>query len=75
MGSILHITSQFDTERTHLHPQAVFHKIERGEPVPLGELGERRWAVPCAITIVQGEEDGERPEDPMSVLFAGGSEG
>ena len=56
MGSILHITSQLNTERTYLHPQAVFHKIRRGEPVPLGEQGERKWAVPDAITIVQEDE-------------------
>ena len=45
MGSILHIASQLNTERTYLHPQAVFHKIRRGEPVPLGEEGARKWAV------------------------------
>lgn len=56
MGSILHITSQLNTERTYLHPQAVFYKIRRGEPVPLGEEGERKWAVPDAITIVQEDE-------------------
>ena len=58
MGSILHITSQLNTERTYLHPQAVFSKIERGELVPLGEEDERKWAVPEAITIVE-DEDGD----------------
>jgi hypothetical protein len=57
MGSILHITSQLNTERTYLHPQAVFSKIERGEPVPLGEEDERKWAVPEAITIVEEEDE------------------
>ncbi len=31
MDSILHITNQLNTERTYLHSQAVFHKIERGQ--------------------------------------------
>lgn len=56
MGSILHITSQLNPERTYLHPQAVFYRIERGEPVPLGEEDERKWAVPQAITIVEEED-------------------
>jgi hypothetical protein len=41
MRSIVHITGQLNTECTYQHPQAVFHKIERGEPVPLGEPDER----------------------------------
>jgi hypothetical protein len=62
VGSILHITSQLNTERTYLHPQAVFYKIKRGEPVPLGEEGEHKWAAPQAITIVQEDEgDDEYP--------------
>ena len=63
MGSILHITSQLNTERTYLHPRAVFDKIERGEPVPLGEPGEHRWAVPNAITLVEkeGRDDDRQP--------------
>lgn len=56
MGSILHITSQLNTEQTYLHPQAVFDKIKRGEPVPLGEEGEHKWAVPQAITLVEEDE-------------------
>jgi hypothetical protein len=56
VGSVLYVASQFDTERTYLHPQAVFHKIKRGEPVPLGEEGDRKWAVPHAITMVQQDE-------------------
>ena len=56
MGSIVHITGQLNTERTYLHPQAVFHKIERGEPVPLGEPGERKWTLPHAITIVEMDD-------------------
>ena len=56
MGSIVHITGQLNTERTYLHPQAVFYKIERGEPVPLGEPGERKWTLPHAITIVEMED-------------------
>ena len=47
MGSIVHITGQLNTERTYLHPQAVFYKIERGEPVPLGEPDERKWTLPA----------------------------
>ena len=57
MGSILHITSQLNTERTYLHPQAVFYRIEPGEPVPLGEEDERKWAVAQAITIVEEEDE------------------
>jgi hypothetical protein len=59
MGSILYISSQLNTERTYLHPQAVFDKIKRGEPVPLGEHGEHKWAVADAITIVQEDETDE----------------
>ncbi len=59
MGSILYITSQLNPERSYLHPHAVFRKIERGEPVPLGEHGERKWAVPHAITMVQQDEHGD----------------
>lgn len=55
MGSIVHITGQLETERTYLHPHAVFYKIERGKPVPLGDPGEQRWAVPSAITLVEEE--------------------
>ena len=63
MGSLLHIVSQLNPERSYLHPQAVFWKIERGEPVPLGEEGEHRWAVAHAITMVQEDErdDGHSP--------------
>jgi hypothetical protein len=61
MGSILHIRSQQNAVRTYLHPQAVFDKIERGEPVPLGAEGEQKWAVPEAITIV--EEDDQEEDD------------
>jgi hypothetical protein len=61
MGSILHIASQLNPERTHLHPHAVFRLIERSEPVPLGERGERKWAVASAITLV--EQDDERDDD------------
>lgn len=62
MGSILHIRSQLNTERTYLKPQAVFYKINRGEPVPLGDEGEHKWAVPQAITIVQEDDvDDEYP--------------
>jgi hypothetical protein len=57
MGSILHITSQLNSERTYLHPEAVFNLIERGEAVPLGELGEQKWAVPHAITIVENDDE------------------
>lgn len=60
MGSILHITGQLNAEWTHLHPQAVFYKIERGEPIPLGHEGEHKWAVPQAVTIVeevQGDDE------------------
>ena len=63
MGSILHITSQLNTERTYLHPQAVFHKIQRGQPVPLGDPGEQRWAVPQAITVV--ESDAQRDDQAL----------
>ena len=56
MGSILHITSQLNPEWSYLHPQAVFHKIKSGEPIPLGDEGEHKWAVPQAITIVQEDE-------------------
>jgi hypothetical protein len=65
MGSILHISSQLDVERSYLHPRAVFRLIERGEPVPLGELGDRRWAVAHAITIVESDED-RWPATPAS---------
>ncbi len=53
MASILHITRQLNTERTFLDPAAVFHKIERGERVPLGKPGDQKWAVPHAITVVE----------------------
>jgi hypothetical protein len=75
MGSILHIASQFDTERTYLHPRAVFDRIRRGEPVPLGELGERRWVLSHAITIVQGEEQDDVTDYSLSALVTGGSAG
>jgi hypothetical protein len=57
MGSILHITSQLNPERTYLHPQAVFNLIERGKAVPLGVLGEQKWAVPQAITIIENDDE------------------
>ena len=57
MGSILHITSQRNTVRIYLHPQAGFFKIERCEPVPLGQEDERKWAIPQAITIVEEEAE------------------
>jgi hypothetical protein len=60
MGSILHITSHLNAERTYLTPEAVFHRIERGEPVPLGEPSEQRWAVPHAITVVERDEEPDR---------------
>ena len=56
MGSILHITSQLNPEWSYLHPQAIFHKIKAGEPIPLGDEGEHKWAVPQAITIVQEDK-------------------
>jgi hypothetical protein len=65
MGSILNITSQLNTERTYLHPQAVFHKIERGEPIPLGAPGEQKWAVPHAITLVQEDDDDDDRSLPV----------
>lgn len=70
MASILHIASQLNTEWTYLHPQAVFHKIKCGEPVPLGEQGEHKWAVPHAITIVQ-EDDTEDEYPRVDPLGAG----
>jgi hypothetical protein len=73
MGSILHITGQFDTAHTYLHPRAVFDRIRRGEPVPLGEPGERRWALSYAITIVQGEEDDDGTDYSISALLTGDS--
>jgi hypothetical protein len=75
MGSILHITGQFDTERTYLHPQAVFDRIRRGEPIPLGELGERRWALSYAITIVQGEQSDYGTDASIRALFTPSSAG
>lgn len=75
MGSILHIASQFDTERTHLRPQAVFERIRRGEPVPLGEPGERRWALSHAITVVQSEEPDDGAGCSISAVFSGESTG
>jgi hypothetical protein len=74
MGSILHIASQFDTERTHLHPRAVFGKIRRGEPVPVGEPGERRWALSHAITIVQGEERDDGADYSIGALVTSGAD-
>jgi hypothetical protein len=68
MGSILHITSQLNTERTYLHPQAVFQKISRGEPIPLGDEGEHKWAVPQAITIVQEDEGDDDYPWPLGSL-------
>jgi hypothetical protein len=65
MGSILHITSQLNPERTYLHPDAVFHLIERGEPVTLGEDGDQRWAVPHAITIVEKAENRDDDRWPL----------
>jgi hypothetical protein len=56
MGSLLHIVSQLNPERSYLQPQAVFRKIERGEPVPLGEHDDRRWAVPHAITMIEEDD-------------------
>jgi hypothetical protein len=72
MGCILHITSQLNTERTYLHPQAVFHKIQRGEPVPLGGPDEQRWAVPQAITMVESDAgcDDQAMPSPWSVTQA-----
>lgn len=54
MGSILHITSQLNPEWSYLHPQAVFHKIKSGGPIPLGHEGEHKWAVPQALMIGRG---------------------
>jgi hypothetical protein len=48
--------SQLNPERTYLHPQVVFRMIAQGEPVPLGEGGEQRWAVPNAITMVEEDD-------------------
>jgi len=59
MGSRLHIVSQLNPERSYLHPQAVFRMIERGEPVPLGEDGDRKWAVPNAITMIEEDDRGD----------------
>ena len=64
MGSILHITGQLNTERTYLYPQAVFHKIQQGEPVPLGEHGDQKWTVPHAITIVEMEASRDDRSQP-----------
>lgn len=52
----------------------MFDKIARGEPVALGERGERKWAVPHAITIVQGE-DHESTDYPIDALFVDGTTG
>ena len=76
MGSLLHIISQLNPERSYLHPQAVFRKIERGEPVPLGEDGQRKWAVPHAITMVQEDDRGDRHDslralDPDDFALSG----
>jgi hypothetical protein len=59
MGSLLHIASQLNPERSYLHPQAVFRKIEQGEPVPLGEEGDQKWVVPHAITMIQEDDPGD----------------
>jgi hypothetical protein len=56
MGAIVHIASQLNTERTYLDPHAVFHKIKLGEPVPLGEPGDEKWAVSSAITLVETDD-------------------
>ncbi|HJS92947.1 MAG TPA: hypothetical protein VJ741_01695 [Solirubrobacteraceae bacterium] len=75
MGSLLHIVSQLNPERSYLHPQAVFRLIERGEPVPLGEDGERKWAVPQAITMIEEVERGDghlpRSFDPGHFTLSG----
>jgi hypothetical protein len=34
---------------------AIFRLIERGGPIPLGERGEQRWAIPSAIILVEHE--------------------
>jgi hypothetical protein len=62
MGSVLHITSQLNTERTYLPPPAVFQKIELGQPVPLGRPGEQKWALANAITLVEKDDEGD-PDD------------
>jgi hypothetical protein len=67
MGSIVHIKSQLNTERTYLRPYAVFRLIERGEPVPLGDPGEHRWAIPSAITVVEKEDDRDDGRGPGSL--------
>jgi hypothetical protein len=59
MGSLLHIVSQLNPERSYLHPQAVFRMIQRGEPVPLGEDGDRKWAVANAITMIEADDRGD----------------
>jgi hypothetical protein len=59
MGSLVHIVSQLNPERSYLHPQAVFRKIELGEPVPLGDDGDRKWAVPHAITMIEEDDRGD----------------
>jgi hypothetical protein len=69
MASLLHIVSQLNPERSYLHPQAVFRLIERGEPVPLGEDGDRKWAVPQAITMI---EEVERGDDHLPRSFDAG---
>jgi hypothetical protein len=59
MGSLVHIVSQLNPERSYLHPQVVFRMIAQGEPVPLGEDGDQRWAVPSAITMVEEDDPGD----------------
>jgi hypothetical protein len=69
MGSLVHIVSQLSPERSYLQPQAVFRKIERGEPVPLGEDDGRKWAVPHAITMIE-ENDRDDGHDASRMLDA-----
>jgi hypothetical protein len=59
MGSLVYIVSQLNPERSYLHPQAVFRMIERGEPVPLGENGDRKWALANAITMIEEDDRGD----------------
>ena len=59
MASLVHIVSQLNPERSYLHPGAIFRMIERGEPVPLGEDGDQKWAVPNAITMIEEDDRGD----------------
>jgi hypothetical protein len=67
MGSVLHITSQLSTERSHLHRRAVFSKSERGEP--FGEVDERKWTLPQAITIDEGEDEDWARRRPGRIAY------